>query len=124
MKCALLARLAQSAERKTLNLVVVGSSPTLGASLRLHEPLLGMLTALHIFFVYFIFFCAGQAAPSGYRWVPRPDDPWRVCDLFRVERETSVTPKPVLSAAFAEAVVADGLERVYNALCGGASRGE
>ena len=26
------ARLAQSAERKTLNLVVVGSSPTLGAS--------------------------------------------------------------------------------------------
>ena len=27
-----LARLAQSAERKTLNLVVVGSSPTLGAA--------------------------------------------------------------------------------------------
>ena len=30
------ARLAQSAERKTLNLVVVGSSPTLGEILKYH----------------------------------------------------------------------------------------
>ena len=31
-----LARLAQSAERKALNLVVVGSSPTVGVSLKRH----------------------------------------------------------------------------------------
>ena len=33
------ARLAQSAERKALNLVVVGSSPTVGAFVSLHIPL-------------------------------------------------------------------------------------
>jgi ketopantoate hydroxymethyltransferase len=38
-----LARLAQSAERKTLNLVVVGSSPTLGAT-SVVRATLGMLT--------------------------------------------------------------------------------
>ena len=41
------ARLAQSAERKTLNLVVVGSSPTLGAS-KMYEPL---LVSSHVIFL-------------------------------------------------------------------------
>ena len=40
------ARLAQSAERKALNLVVVGSSPTVGAVVQKHKNLLQNLPCL------------------------------------------------------------------------------
>ena len=40
------ARLAQSAERKALNLVVVGSSPTVGAVVQKHNNLMQNLPCL------------------------------------------------------------------------------
>ena len=40
------ARLAQSAERKALNLVVVGSSPTVGAVVQKHKSLMQNLPCL------------------------------------------------------------------------------
>ena len=40
------ARLAQSAERKALNLVVVGSSPTVGAVVQKHKHLMQNLPYL------------------------------------------------------------------------------
>ena len=41
-----IARLAQSAERKALNLVVVGSSPTVGAVVQKHKNLMQNLPCL------------------------------------------------------------------------------
>ena len=42
------ARLAQSAERKALNLVVVGSSPTVGAVVQNHKNLMQNLPCLDL----------------------------------------------------------------------------
>ena len=45
-KSAFSARLAQSVERKALNLVVVGSSPTVGAVVQKHKNLMQNLPCL------------------------------------------------------------------------------
>ena len=66
-----LARLAQSAERKTLNLVVVGSSPTLGEThlnATFHEPLLVQLIRR----LFWIFLCLTVPRLMEDCFIPQP----------------------------------------------------